>query len=110
LYYLGFRFIKDIDLEKYNVFVVTPRNHFLFTPLLPGSAAGTVEFRSIIEPVRRAHIHPDYHFFEAQCDHIDTENKTIDCLPTHNEDPHFTLKYDKLIVVRNIIASSNLYI
>jgi len=53
----GFRTIKTIDMEKYNVFLVTPRNHFLFTPLLPGAACGTVELRSIIEPVRRAVVH-----------------------------------------------------
>ena len=94
----GFRLLKGIDLNKYNVFVVTPRNHFLFTPLLPGSAAGTVEFRSIIEPLRRARVHPDYHFFEASCEEIDTANQTVDCSPLNKGDPHFTLKYDKLVV------------
>ena len=32
--------------------VVSPANHFLFTPMLPGSAVGSVEFRAIQEPVR----------------------------------------------------------
>jgi NADH:ubiquinone reductase (non-electrogenic) len=41
----GFRLIKDIDLSKYNVHVVAPRNHFLFTPLLASAASGTLEFR-----------------------------------------------------------------
>ena len=46
--------VKTIDLRRYDVTLVSPRNHFLFTPLLPSSTVGTVEFRSIIEPVRKA--------------------------------------------------------
>lgn len=32
--------------------MVSPRNYFLYTPLLPAVAVGTVEERSIVEPVR----------------------------------------------------------
>lgn len=28
----GYRLIKDIDLESYDLHVISPRNHFLFTP------------------------------------------------------------------------------
>ncbi len=38
--------------EKYEVIVVSPRNYFLYTPLLPAVATGTMEERSIVEPVR----------------------------------------------------------
>jgi hypothetical protein len=34
-----------IDVEQFEVVVVSPRNHFLFTPMLPSTAVGTVEFR-----------------------------------------------------------------
>jgi hypothetical protein len=34
------------------VIVVSPRNYFLYTPLLPAVATGTMEERSIVEPVR----------------------------------------------------------
>lgn len=37
--------------------MVSPRNYFLYTPLLPSAATGTVEPRSIVDPVR-SHI-PD---------------------------------------------------
>ena len=36
---------------------MSPRNYFLYTPLLPSAATGTVEPRSIVDPVR-SHI-PD---------------------------------------------------
>jgi len=32
---------------------VSPRNYFLFTPLLPGVTVGSLEARSISEPIRR---------------------------------------------------------
>ena len=44
--------IKNIDPTAYDVFVVSPRNYFLNTPLLPGVTVGTVEARSLIQPVR----------------------------------------------------------
>jgi NADH dehydrogenase FAD-containing subunit len=44
--------LKDIDTSMYDVTVVSPRNYFLFTPMLAGSSVGTVEFRSITEPIR----------------------------------------------------------
>jgi NADH dehydrogenase FAD-containing subunit len=47
--------IPDLDVT-----VISPRPHFVFTPLLAGCAVGTLEFRSTLEPVsywhtRRAH-------------------------------------------------------
>lgn len=38
--------------NKYDIVVVSPRNFFLYTPLLPAVATGTMEERSIVEPVR----------------------------------------------------------
>lgn len=48
----GFRLATDIDKQKNIVHVISPRNHFLFTPLLPSTTVGTLEFRGIQEPVR----------------------------------------------------------
>ncbi|KAH8599601.1 hypothetical protein B0O99DRAFT_649265 [Bisporella sp. PMI_857] len=44
--------LKKLDTENYNVIVISPRNYFLFTPLLPSCTTGTVEHRSIMEPIR----------------------------------------------------------
>ena len=43
----GFRLARDIDKEKYDVTILSPRNHFLFTPLLPSTSVGTLEFRCV---------------------------------------------------------------
>lgn len=50
--FAAFSLLRRIDVRAYDVTVVSSRNHFLFTPLLPSTTVGTVEFRTILEPVR----------------------------------------------------------
>ena len=50
--FAAFNLIKHLK-HDYDVTIISPRNHFLFTPLLPSTTVGTIEFRSIIEPIRR---------------------------------------------------------
>ena len=58
----GYRLACDVDKTMYDVVLVSPRNQFLFTPLLPSSAVGTLEFRAILEPARTI---PEIHYFKA---------------------------------------------
>ena len=71
--------LKNIDTEDYNVVVVSPRNYFLFTPLLPSAAVGTLGIRSILQPIRyitrfkkRA-----VAVIEAQAEAVDPVKKTV---------------------------------
>ena len=48
----GTSFMKNLNNPRYEVQVISPRNYFAFTPLLPSVTCGTVEARSIVEPVR----------------------------------------------------------
>lgn len=48
----GTSFLKNLNNPSYDVQVISPRNYFAFTPLLPSVTCGTVEARSIVEPVR----------------------------------------------------------
>ena len=48
----GTSFLRNLNNSSYDVHVVSPRNYFTFTPLLPSVTCGTVEPRSIIEPIR----------------------------------------------------------
>lgn len=45
-------FLKGIDSSRYDVTVISPRNYFVFTPMLAGASVGTVDYRSITEPIR----------------------------------------------------------
>ena len=45
-------FLAAIDRDRYEVRVVSPRNFFLFTPLLPSTSTGTLSTASICSPIR----------------------------------------------------------
>jgi NADH dehydrogenase len=49
----GARLVRDIDPNVCNITVLSQRNHMVFTPLLPQTCTGTLEFRSICEPIVR---------------------------------------------------------
>jgi len=49
--FAGFSCFLALDRKHRKVTILTNRNHFLFTPLLPQAAVGTVEVRSIVEPI-----------------------------------------------------------
>lgn len=66
-------FLKTIDATKYDVKVISPRNYFMFTPMLAASAVGTVEFRSICEPIRNVNPFADY--LEATATTVDSAKK-----------------------------------
>lgn len=72
----GFRLAQDIDKKKYEVTIISPRNHFLFTPLLPSTAVGTLEFRCIQEPIRTI---PGLNYIQGLCNKIDFNNKKLEC-------------------------------
>jgi NADH:ubiquinone reductase (non-electrogenic) len=91
----AFSLIKKIDTSLYDVIVVSPRNHFIFTPLLPSTTVGTIEFRSIIEPIRT--IQQGIRYYQASCTEINTQSQSITCR-SHDEDPVFSLRYDILVI------------
>ncbi|KAI9837306.1 MAG: External alternative NADH-ubiquinone oxidoreductase mitochondrial [Sarea resinae] len=71
--------LKKLKTENYNVIVISPRNFFLFTPLLPSCTTGTIEHRSIMEPVRNFLRHKKcaVKFYEADATKIDYEKKVV---------------------------------
>jgi NADH dehydrogenase FAD-containing subunit len=86
--------------------VVSPSNHFLFTPLLPSTATGTLEFRAIQEPVRAIQ---NVNYFQAKARSVDFESKTITCDgvawssdPKYGSVDKFEVKYDKLIIAAGV--------
>ena len=96
---------KDVDVT-----VISPRNYFLFTPMLAGAALGTLEPRSIIEPIRAAN--PKATYFEAEATSIDASAKTVTCenvvcQGVNCEIREFDVPYDQLVVA--VGASTNTF-
>ncbi|GAB7352533.1 hypothetical protein MBLNU459_g2926t2 [Dothideomycetes sp. NU459] len=71
--------LKSLDTENYNVIVISPRNYFLFTPLLPSCTTGTIEHRSIMEPIRNflRHKKAAVKYYEAEATKIDYEKRVV---------------------------------
>ncbi|RWW03195.1 hypothetical protein BHE74_00012117 [Ensete ventricosum] len=65
----GCRFLKGLDAKLYDIVCISPRNHMVFTPLLASTCVGTLEFRSVAEPVSRIQSalagSPDSYFYLA---------------------------------------------
>ncbi|CAD5176662.1 unnamed protein product [Musa acuminata subsp. malaccensis] len=100
----GTSFLRNLDTSQYDVQVVSPRNYFLFTPLLPSVTCGTVEPRSIVEPIRKI-MHKKVggiKFWEAECYKIDPTNKKVLCCSNiwTNMDGsgEFAVDYDYLVI------------
>ncbi|ODV96156.1 hypothetical protein PACTADRAFT_49556 [Pachysolen tannophilus NRRL Y-2460] len=71
--------LKNIDSSKYNIIIISPRNYFLFTPLLPSCPVGTVDEKSIMEPVVNfaSKKKGDVTYYEAEATDIDPSNNSI---------------------------------
>ncbi|MED6193597.1 Internal alternative NAD(P)H-ubiquinone oxidoreductase A1, mitochondrial [Stylosanthes scabra] len=103
----GSRLMKGLDPSIYDIVCVSPRNHMVFTPLLASTCVGTLEFRSVAEPIARIQpaisTEPGSYFFLANCTSIDTDHHLVHCeTVTEGEqslDPwKFTISYDKLVI------------
>lgn len=123
------KFLQNIDTTKFDVTVVSPRNYFLFTPFLPSCVVGTVESRSIVEPIRKllrfgarplgrrlrdafggitADNFEEARYFEAAATRIDPEQKCVFCQDVSSVSgpcDAFRLDYDRLVVA--VGASTN---
>jgi len=111
-------FVKSLnETSAYDVVLVSPRNYFLYTPLLPGAATGAVEERSIVEPIRRPIAEKGYKYYEASCEDVDAARKTIVCRaadPTFecNEDSDacpwhtFEVEYDYLVTAVGAVPNT----
>ncbi|KAL3509504.1 hypothetical protein ACH5RR_028905 [Cinchona calisaya] len=108
----GTSFLKSLKDPGYEVHVVSPRNYFAFTPLLPSVTNGTVEARSIVEPIRSIVRKKkfDVHFKEAECHKIDTQNKKVYCQSTQDNNlggsEEFTVDYDYLVIAMGARANT----
>ncbi len=99
----GFSLLKRIDTHLYNVIAVSSRNHFLFTPLLPSTTVGTIEFRSIIEPIRVAC--PAATFYQAEALSVDPGQRVVECEGSL-DGKRFTLSYDLLVIAVGALSNT----
>jgi NADH dehydrogenase FAD-containing subunit len=90
--------LKSINANHYDITVISPRNYFLFTPLLPSATTGTLESRSLVEPIRRICLSKSAVYYEANAFDIAPELNELYCADAADPQNQFTLRYDKLVV------------
>ena len=92
--------LKKLVPENYHVTVVSPSNHFLFTPMLPSATVGTLDLRSLVEPVRRIIARVNGHFVQGTAVDVDFNEKLLEVISTTSsgEETRFYVPYDKLVV------------
>ena len=94
--------LKSIDPESYDITVISPRNYFLFTPMLTSATVGTLEFRSLMEPIRRICSKVGAHFLEGSAMNVEFSDRLVEVSTVINEQTgerrSYYVPYDKLVV------------
>ncbi|KAI9822538.1 MAG: hypothetical protein M1827_000257 [Pycnora praestabilis] len=83
----GYVLSRQLDPNKYQTLVVSPRSYFVFTPLLASTSVGTLEFRVLLEltqdppegtalePIRSRHSTAS--FYQGWADDVDFNQKLL---------------------------------
>ncbi len=79
--------------------MVSDTNYFMFQPMLPGVAAGTIEASHIINPIRR--LCKKITFHRASVDEIDVDNKKVKIVEKDITRQHW-LDYDHLVIAMGL--------
>ncbi|KAI0131949.1 hypothetical protein BJ170DRAFT_730118 [Xylariales sp. AK1849] len=92
--------LKQINPEDYHITVISPANYFLFTPMLPSATVGTLEFRSLVEPIRRILARTNGHFIRAEAQDVEFSHKLVEVAQkdARGEETRFYVPYDKLVI------------
>ena len=92
--------LKTLNPEDWNVTVVSETNYFLFTPMLPSATVGTLELRSLLEPMRRIVQRVRGHFLKGSAVSIDFAERLVEVSQTDadGKERRFYLPYDKLVI------------
>eukprot|EP01119_Soliformovum_irregulare_P018693 TRINITY_DN5782_c0_g1_i2.p1 TRINITY_DN5782_c0_g1~~TRINITY_DN5782_c0_g1_i2.p1 ORF type:complete len:563 (+),score=181.79 TRINITY_DN5782_c0_g1_i2:136-1689(+) len=96
----GLSAVGQIDPNLYDVTLVSPRNYFLFTPLLTNVTFGAIDPNAVAEPIRSflsRYGREDTTYLEAYCTDVDPIKKKVTCQGV-GQTKSFEVEYDKLIL------------
>lgn len=102
--------LKSLKRGDYDVTVVSPQNYFLFTPLLPSAATGTLEVKSLMASIRKIVNDVSGHYLEAKAEKVEFASnlvKVSQVNPQTGEKRCFYIPYDKLVVAVGSTANTH---
>ncbi|SGY90194.1 BQ5605_C039g11792 [Microbotryum silenes-dioicae] len=97
--------LKHLDPDQWHVTVVAPENYFLFHPLLPSATVGTVEVRSLVEPLRKIIARVSGHYLQAKAVDVDFSERLLE-VQGHGQE-NFYVPYDRLIIACGSVNSTH---
>jgi NADH:ubiquinone reductase (H+-translocating) len=106
--------LKVADTYKLRIIVVSPSNHFVFTPMLASASVGTVEYRSMTEAVRAANPMIE-NYIEGVATSLDIQRQVLKVQLNsllvgirEGDPPEIEIAYDKLIVAVGVKVADSM--
>ncbi|KAG5490694.1 hypothetical protein JKF63_00816 [Porcisia hertigi] len=107
---------RQLDPNLCTIQVISNRNHMVFTPLLPQTTTGTLEFRSVCEPITNIQpslANPPHRFIRSVIYDVDFDKKLVQCVgvgvvggsenvPVNT----FSVEYDYLIMAYGALPNT----
>lgn len=92
--------LKELNPDDYHVTIISPTNYFLFTPMLPSATVGTLEMKSLVEPIRRIIHRVKGHFIRGKSEDVDFANRLVEVsqVDQFGVESRFYVPYDKLVI------------
>lgn len=75
--------------------------------MLPSATVGTLELRSLVEPVRRIISRLKGHYLQAEAVDVEFSDKLVEAsqINSRGEKEHFYVPYDKLVIGVGMLSS-----
>jgi len=99
--------INSLEPDSYHVVLIAPENYNLFTPLLPSATVGTVETRSLIEPLRKLVARVKGHYLQAYAVDVDFGERLVEVKGREKDDEPFYVPYDKLVISVGSVSNAH---
>jgi NADH dehydrogenase len=94
------RLRKEIKAKRVEIVVIDPRSYMTYQPFLPEAAAGSVEPRHVVVPLRRVLSHCEV--LTGRVESLDHGRRAARIMPTRGEP--FELSYEVVVVAPGSIA------
>lgn len=93
--------LQSLPSDAYNVTLISPQTYFAFTPLLPSACVGTVEVRSLVEPLRKLVARVRGHYLMGTAVDLDMSERLLE-VEVPSDQGEGTMRayvpYDKLVI------------
>ncbi|KAJ6624528.1 hypothetical protein B0H10DRAFT_725699 [Mycena sp. CBHHK59/15] len=100
--------LQSLYCGDYHVTVVSSETFTTFTPLLPSAAVGTVQVRSLIEPIRKIIARLRGHFIQGKAVDLVMSERLLEVETTCSDGKktNFYVPYDKLVIAVGSTSST----